>query len=69
MAALTQPAHIGLPRPQGDHQPIGVTTRSEGYTSSLAAAVLQDLGLHQATDLIGGFESLGLGLQPKQLRP
>jgi rhodanese-related sulfurtransferase len=27
----------------------------EGYTSSLAAASLQDLGLHQATDLAGGF--------------
>jgi len=28
---------------------------NEGYTSSLAAASLQDLGLHRATDLIGGF--------------
>src|SRR5947207_5246863 len=28
---------------------------SEGYTSSLAAASLQDLGLHRATDLAGGF--------------
>jgi rhodanese-related sulfurtransferase len=28
---------------------------SEGYTSSLAAAALQDLGLAQATDLAGGF--------------
>jgi rhodanese-related sulfurtransferase len=27
----------------------------EGYTSSLAAAALQDLGLHRATDLDGGF--------------
>ncbi len=27
----------------------------EGYTSSLAAASLQDLGLHRATDLAGGF--------------
>ena len=26
----------------------------EGYTSSLAAAALQDLGLHRATDLAGG---------------
>ena len=30
---------------------------SEGYTSSLAAAALQDLGLHRATDLIGGFQA------------
>jgi rhodanese-related sulfurtransferase len=28
---------------------------SEGYTSSLAAAALQDLGLARATDLTGGF--------------
>lgn len=27
----------------------------EGYTSSLAAAALQDLGLHRATDVIGGY--------------
>jgi rhodanese-related sulfurtransferase len=28
---------------------------SEGYTSSLAAAALQELGLWRATDLVGGF--------------
>ena len=27
----------------------------EGYTSSLAAAALQDLGIEQATDVIGGY--------------
>ncbi|HME48202.1 rhodanese-like domain-containing protein [Mycobacterium sp.] len=31
---------------------------SEGYTSSLAAAALQDLGLHRATDVIGGYSAL-----------
>jgi rhodanese-related sulfurtransferase len=31
---------------------------SEGYTSSLAAAALLDLGLHRATDVIGGFQAL-----------
>jgi rhodanese-related sulfurtransferase len=30
---------------------------NEGYSSSLAAATLQDLGLHRATDLIGGFQA------------
>lgn len=30
---------------------------SEGYTSSLAAASLQDLGLHRATDIAGGFRA------------
>jgi rhodanese-related sulfurtransferase len=28
---------------------------SEGYTSSLAAAALHDLGVYRATDLVGGF--------------
>jgi len=28
---------------------------AEGYSSSLAAASLQDLGLHRATDMAGGF--------------
>ena len=30
---------------------------SEGYTSSLAAAALQQLGLHRATDVVGGFRA------------
>ncbi len=29
----------------------------EGYTSSLAAAALQDLGLAQATDVVGGYQA------------
>ena len=29
----------------------------ESYTSSLAAAALHDLGLHRATDVIGGFRA------------
>lgn len=31
---------------------------SEGYTSSLAAASLIDLGLHKATDVVGGYHAL-----------
>jgi rhodanese-related sulfurtransferase len=30
---------------------------NEGYSSSLAAASLQDLGLTRATDLVGGFQA------------
>ncbi|WP_231333222.1 rhodanese-like domain-containing protein [Actinomadura graeca] len=30
---------------------------SEGYTSSLAAASLHDLGLTRATDIVGGFQA------------
>ncbi|HLM19305.1 MAG TPA: rhodanese-like domain-containing protein [Acidimicrobiia bacterium] len=38
-----------------DHDVEIIVVCSEGYASSLAAASLQDLGLHRATDLIGGF--------------
>jgi len=40
---------------------------AEGYSSSLAAASLQDLGLRNATDLAGGFlawAAAGLPVQP-----
>jgi rhodanese-related sulfurtransferase len=40
---------------------------SEGYTSSLAAAALQDLGVRHATDLDGGFvawQAAGLPTRP-----
>jgi rhodanese-related sulfurtransferase len=30
---------------------------SAGYTSSLAAAALQELGVHRATDMTGGFQA------------
>jgi len=58
-----------------------IVTCQEGYTSSLAAAALQDLGLHRATDLAGGFAAwrdaglpvvssgaLGAGLSGQQER-
>ena len=40
---------------------------NEGYSSSLAAATLHDLGLHRATDVVGGFQAwraAGLPVQP-----
>ncbi|MFF3398663.1 rhodanese-like domain-containing protein [Streptomyces sp. NPDC002659] len=43
-----------------------VVVCNEGYASSLAAASLRQLGLHRATDLIGGFQawkSAGLPVQ------
>lgn len=43
----------------------------EGYTSSLAAAALQDLGLGRATDIIGGFsawQDAGLPWAPASAR-
>jgi len=39
----------------------------EGYQSSLAAAILQDLGFPRATDLVGGFQAwraAGLSVEP-----
>jgi rhodanese-related sulfurtransferase len=39
---------------------------NEGYSSSLAAATLQQLGLHRATDLAGGYQAwLSAGHRPE----
>ncbi|MEJ8637851.1 rhodanese-like domain-containing protein [Streptomyces sp. NPDC006475] len=51
--------------PQGSHRAPEAVSHdlrvvvicNEGYASSLAAASLRDLGLHRATDLIGGFQA------------
>ena len=40
-----------------DHQVRVIVVCSEGYSSSLAAASLQDIGLLNATDMIGGFRA------------
>ncbi len=42
---------------------------SQGYTSSLAAASLQDLGLAAATDLAGGFQAWAAAGLPVVLQP
>jgi rhodanese-related sulfurtransferase len=45
---------------------------SEGYTSSLAAAALHDLGLTRATDVAGGFQAwraAGLPTRPVRSAP
>ncbi|MFF3943096.1 rhodanese-like domain-containing protein [Streptomyces phaeofaciens] len=51
--------------PQGSHRVPEATGHdlrivvicNEGYASSLAAASLHGLGLHRATDLVGGFQA------------
>jgi rhodanese-related sulfurtransferase len=50
--------------PHGDHRIDGFTEDTvvvvlcnEGYSSSLAARDLRALGLHRATDLVGGFRA------------
>jgi rhodanese-related sulfurtransferase len=55
-----------------DHEVAWVVLCSEGYTSSLAAAALQDLGLHRATDVVGGYrawEAAGLPTAPGSEAP
>ncbi len=50
-----------------DHDLQVIVFCSEGYTSSLAAAALQDLGLWRATDIVGGFQAwraMGLPVVP-----
>jgi rhodanese-related sulfurtransferase len=44
--------------PEADRPDIAwIVVCDEGYASSLAAVALQDLGLHRATDVIGGFRA------------
>ncbi|QMU72243.1 sulfurtransferase [Streptacidiphilus sp. P02-A3a] len=45
-----------LPEATGHDLPV-VVICNEGYASSLAARSLQALGLHRATDLVGGFQA------------
>jgi rhodanese-related sulfurtransferase len=43
--------------PQASYEAHVIVVCNEGYSSSLAAAVLQDLGVRRATDLAGGFRA------------
>ena len=55
-----------LPEVTDTDQEVVVLCR-QGYSSSLAAASLQSLGLHRATDIIGGVEGwLAAGLPTHQ---
>jgi rhodanese-related sulfurtransferase len=42
---------------------------SEGYTSSLAADALRSLGLHRATDVVGGFHAWATADLPTRAAP
>ena len=44
--------------PEADPDRRVILVCDQGYSSSLAAATLQTLGLHRATDLVGGFQAL-----------
>jgi len=49
-------ARIALSAPLDGDQVV-IIVCDEGYASSLAAVSLQELGLAQATDLVGGFRA------------
>jgi rhodanese-related sulfurtransferase len=51
----TSPHHI--PQMDDPNQRV-IIICNEGYSSSLAAATLRQLGLHRATDVIGGYQAL-----------
>ena len=51
------PTSIGRIPEAADHNIAWIVVCDEGHSSSLAAASLQTLGLHLATDLIGGFQA------------
>ena len=58
------PSHLPEVR---DHDARIIVLCRQGYSSSLAAASLQELGLHRATDVVGGFEAwaeAGLPVEP-----
>ncbi len=60
----SSPSH--LPQVQ-DHDARIIVLCRQGYSSSLAAASLQELGLHRATDVVGGVEAWiasGLPIEP-----
>jgi rhodanese-related sulfurtransferase len=53
-----------------DHDVRIIVLCRQGYSSSLAAATLQELGLHRATDVVGGVEAwieAGLPIEPFEL--
>jgi rhodanese-related sulfurtransferase len=57
----------GAQLPMASHDLRVIVVCSEGYTSSLAAASLLDLGISRATDLAGGFRAwvaAGLRVSP-----
>lgn len=61
------PSSTGYDPRIGDLDRRVIVMCDEGYTSSLAAAALQDLGFSRATDLDGGFQAwraAGLPVEP-----
>lgn len=60
----SSPSHLPEVR---DHDARIIVLCRQGFSSSLAAATLQELGLHRATDVVGGVEAwieAGLPIEP-----
>ncbi|MFE3652326.1 rhodanese-like domain-containing protein [Streptomyces sp. NPDC057579] len=57
--------------PEATHHDLPIVVIcNEGYASSLAAVSLHELGLHRATDLIGGFQAWrAAGLPVREAEP
>jgi len=53
-----------IPQVTGPDQRI-IIVCNEGYSSSLAAATLRQLGLLAATDVVGGFQALAVAWQER----
>ena len=58
----SSPHHI--PKANGTEQRI-IVVCNEGFSSSLAAATLRQLGLPNATDLVGGFQAWRSAVVPR----
>ncbi|NJP65615.1 rhodanese-like domain-containing protein [Streptomyces spiramenti] len=66
------PSSEGVIPEADDHGLRWIVFCDEGYASSLAAASLRAIGLHRATDLVGGFRAwhaAGLPVLPPTGRP
>ncbi|MGQ0465632.1 MAG: rhodanese-like domain-containing protein [Sporichthyaceae bacterium] len=59
----TSEAHL----PQASYDAWIVVFCNEGYASSLAAQSLQDLGIHRATDVVGGYRAWRAAGLPTEL--
>ena len=55
--------------PIADYDLFVVVVCNEGYSSSLAAVSLQDLGIHRATDVVGGFRAWKVAGLPTVTQP
>ena len=63
----SSPSHLPEVR---DHDARIIVLCRQGYSSSLAAATLQELGLHRATDVVGGVEAwIAAGLPIESFAP